>query len=189
MASKKHCRAISARLCLFRCGRLIASSLAGARRPACCSSSWPFFLAMMANPIVEPRKRHKTAANADTHTARSCAHLWSTWPIRPYFSAKRLISLALPRGLRRASEFNYLAESGTPNRSTQSLGFLAHVSHLGRAAQQLTSEDVAPSDWRLSPLPPVTVSTTQIHPLPNRPAAASALDQLSLRGRFSLCPI
>ena len=40
---------------------------------------------------------------------------------------------ALPRGLRRPSEFNHLAKSGTPNRSTQSLGFLAPVSHLGTA--------------------------------------------------------
>jgi hypothetical protein len=56
-----------------------------------------------------------------------------------------LKSLALPRGLRRPSEFNHLAKSGTPNRSTQSLDLLPPVSHLGRTVQLLTSEDVAPS--------------------------------------------
>ena len=56
---------------------------------------------------------------------------------------KQLISLALPRGLRRPSEFNHLAKSGTPNRSTQSLGFLPPLSHLGHAVELLTSEHVA----------------------------------------------
>jgi len=45
-------------------------------------------------------------------------------------SSKLLKSLALPRGLRRPCEFKHLAKSGTPNRSTQSLGFLPPVSHL-----------------------------------------------------------
>src|SRR5262245_27489744 len=46
-------------------------------------------------------------------------------------NCKSLILLALPRGLRRPSEFNHLAKSGTPNRSTQSLSFLPPVSHQG----------------------------------------------------------
>lgn len=42
-----------------------------------------------------------------------------------------LKSFALPRGQRRPSYFNHLAKSGTPDRSTQSLGFLPPVSHWG----------------------------------------------------------
>jgi hypothetical protein len=36
---------------------------------------------------------------------------------------------ALPRGLRHVSQINKLQKSGTPNRSTESLGFLRQVSH------------------------------------------------------------
>jgi hypothetical protein len=42
---------------------------------------------------------------------------------------KSLIYLALPRGLRQPSRNNHLVESGTPNHSTGSFGFLPRVSH------------------------------------------------------------
>jgi hypothetical protein len=42
---------------------------------------------------------------------------------------KSLICLALPRGQRQPSKDNHLAESGTPNHSTGSFGFLPRVSH------------------------------------------------------------
>src|SRR5262245_33108577 len=45
--------------------------------------------------------------------------------------------MALPRGLRRPSYFNHLAKSGTPNRSTQSLGFSPPVSHWDAARLRL----------------------------------------------------
>jgi hypothetical protein len=43
--------------------------------------------------------------------------------------ASKISHVALPRGLHQHSDFNDLHESGTPNRSIQSLGFLAGVSH------------------------------------------------------------
>src|SRR6516165_11945495 len=57
-----------------------------------------------------------------------------------------LKSLALPRGLRQASEFNHIAESGTRDRSTQSLGFLPRVSHRQHRGTRRLHEDVALSE-------------------------------------------
>src|SRR5262249_4391993 len=103
-----------------------------------------------------------------------------------------LKSLALPRGLRRPSEFNHLAKSGTHNRSTQSLGFLPPVSHLGRAVQLLASEDVAPSAtvWL-----PITVFLAghedqlvcPIHPPPRAQTTPLLLQRAGRRERHRGC--
>src|SRR5262249_7739518 len=115
-----------------------------------------------------------------------------TGPPDPLHCAKTLILLALPRGLRRPSEFNHLAKSGTHNRSTQSLGFLPPVSHLGRAVQLLASEDVAPSAtvWL-----PITVFLAghedqlvcPIHPPPRAQTTPLLLQRAGRRERHRGC--
>jgi hypothetical protein len=73
---------------------------------------------------------------------------------------KPLKFLALPRGLRHFSLINGLQNSGTPNRSTDPLGFLRQVSHqnmlrLGLRLRSVVTRAVAPLGHELVELGPV----------------------------------